>query len=747
MHKRGQNRSFSICNLSSKNHKGQRPIISSRRNRRGLSTIIVTLILIVISLVAVAIFWVVVRNLLQTGTEGIGLGRYTLSGNIKNVNLDNSTNNVSLTVERNPGQGEINGIEFIFSDGTDSEVVKETASMKELESRKFYFHLTKLNVSNLKSISIAFLIKENDKETLGDVVDKYNVGEGGGGGGTSGGACSSTTCSALGYECGAWSNGSCSGTLNCGTCSGGQTCNATGSCQAGSCSPSTCISLGYQCGSGYTNGTCSGTLNCGNCETGYSCNASARCVVSSCVPSVNPCGTAICGNVANGTCGQISCGTCPGGQNCVGGSCVAQTGNYYYVRQGATGSNNGSDWTNAFTELPNSYSSGFYYTNLNRGATYYIADGDYSSKSLVFYTTESGVQYITIKKATSNDHGTNTGWQSSYGDGQANWATLWIARSYYKFDGQTGGGPGSWTSGYGFEIYSTPSADTNYVTIGKNSNEVNNVEIKHVKVGGPSPPTAGYGRGAYLPPTYPARRNITLSYNYFHDCGDVMVTTYDGIYNLLLEYNRFERTASSETSHGTGIELGDVRGADIRYNQFVDIIGTGIIGGYNTASNDILDNIKIYGNLFFNTPSFFPPGAWNGIVYTVSGALGTVSNWAFHDNTIYMVEPVSINVGICESYSNCVSSGHTAYNNLFYVNQAPSWNDVDHSNNACNHAISETNFQPLTSNPFVDSTNYDFHLTAGTTAGMTLSSPYNVDMEGNTRGADGVWDRGAYEYQ
>src|SRR4030067_3676483 len=225
MQKRGQNRSFSLCNFSSKNHKGQRPTISSRRNRRGLSTIIVTLILIVVSLVAVAIFWVVVRNVLQTGTEGIGIGRYTLSANIKNVNLDNSTNNVSLTVERNPGQGEINGIEFIFSDGTDSEVIKETVSMKELESRKFYFHLTKLNVSKLISISIAFLIKQDNTETLGDVVDRYNVK--GGGGGSSGTTCTPSTCLSFGYSCGSWRDG-CGGTLSCGNYLSGMTWHSSG---------------------------------------------------------------------------------------------------------------------------------------------------------------------------------------------------------------------------------------------------------------------------------------------------------------------------------------------------------------------------------------------------------------------------------------------------------------------------------------------------------------------------------------
>ena len=38
-------------------------------NKRGLSTIVVTLILIVLSLVAVGVVWVVVSNLLNTGTQ------------------------------------------------------------------------------------------------------------------------------------------------------------------------------------------------------------------------------------------------------------------------------------------------------------------------------------------------------------------------------------------------------------------------------------------------------------------------------------------------------------------------------------------------------------------------------------------------------------------------------------------------------------------------------------------------------
>ena len=72
-------------------------------NKRGLSTIIVTLILIVVSLVAVAIFWVVVRNLISQQSEGISFEKFALSMYIKKV-YSPGANDVAVEVERNLGK-------------------------------------------------------------------------------------------------------------------------------------------------------------------------------------------------------------------------------------------------------------------------------------------------------------------------------------------------------------------------------------------------------------------------------------------------------------------------------------------------------------------------------------------------------------------------------------------------------------------------------------------------------------------
>jgi hypothetical protein len=303
-------------------------LIMQKRERKGLSTIIVTLILILVSLVAVGIIWVVVRNIIQTGTEGVGLSQFSLSAKILDVSVDNSSNNVSLTVKRNAGEGELEGISFVFSSGENNEVITRNVSLKELEQMKFYFHLINTSVSDLISVSIVPLIRQDEKQITGIALDKYNFGNSKNyiPGQTT---CTPTNCSILGYVCGTWNNGTCAGTLNCGNCTGGQICNASGRCVS-SCVPATCAGLGYQCGSGYANGTCSGTLNCGNCSGGQICNSSGRCVSSGTTVYALSCSQtdvqAAINNASNGDTIIVPAGNCIWGD----GGRVLISGNYAY---------------------------------------------------------------------------------------------------------------------------------------------------------------------------------------------------------------------------------------------------------------------------------------------------------------------------------------------------------------------------------------------------------------------------------
>jgi hypothetical protein len=100
--------------------------------------------------------------------------------------------------------------------------------------------------------------------------------------------CTPKTCTQLGDNCGTVGDG-CGGTLNCGTCSGSQTCGGGGTpnhCGSGSCTPTTCAALNDNCGQ--VGDGCGGTLNCGTCTGGLYCGGGSRnnvCAADTVAPS------------------------------------------------------------------------------------------------------------------------------------------------------------------------------------------------------------------------------------------------------------------------------------------------------------------------------------------------------------------------------------------------------------------------------------------------------------------------------
>jgi hypothetical protein len=58
----------------------------------------------------------------------------------------------------------------------------------------------------------------------------------------------------------------------------------------------------------------------------------------------------------------------------------------------------------------------------------------------------------------------------------------------------------------------------------------------------------------------------------------------------------------------------------------------------------------------------------------------------------------------------------------------------------CSNNVLDTVPDPFVSYPA------DLHLRAASAAGATVGPPYDRDLDGRLRGADGHWDIGAYEY-
>ena len=86
-------------------------------NKRGISAVVTTLIIILLSIVMLGVLWVVVKNLLDKNAEQIDLGKTTLDLEIQTVKIQDTEVTV-VVVRRNPGKGEFIGMYFVFSNGT-----------------------------------------------------------------------------------------------------------------------------------------------------------------------------------------------------------------------------------------------------------------------------------------------------------------------------------------------------------------------------------------------------------------------------------------------------------------------------------------------------------------------------------------------------------------------------------------------------------------------------------------------------
>ena len=229
-----------------------------RKNRRGLSAVVTTLIIILLALVAIGTLCAVVGSLISEGTGDIGLEQFTLDLSIKNAYIDTADlDNIKVRVRRNVGAGEITGIRFIFFNGVDSIAVSKETSLTELGEQTFSFTPIELeDINEGDSVSIAPLFESGSgKEKTGAVTDTAQIRSGAPGGsgipecndGIDNDSDNLTDGFDLGCEdledndetnCGdavcegAETCSSCS--LDCGSCNGAS-CSVNGDCASGNC--------------------------------------------------------------------------------------------------------------------------------------------------------------------------------------------------------------------------------------------------------------------------------------------------------------------------------------------------------------------------------------------------------------------------------------------------------------------------------------------------------------------------------
>jgi hypothetical protein len=443
-------------------------------------------------------------------------------------------------------------------------------------------------------------------------------------------------------------------------------------------------------------------------------------------------------------------------------SAGAQTS--YYVRSGATGANNGSDWNNAYTALPSS---------LKRGAIYYVAAGNYTGRT--FSDAESGSQVITITSATIASHGTNAGWNNTY-SGQALFlGETFFTTGYYVIDGQTRGS--DWRSGYTLRFWNSANLSGAAIHL-----QASHITMKYVEIQGttnmrdPDPNGTSLGDNGIYTDAVGNLSNFYIGYSYIHETGNTQFQMNLGVGDVFTcEYNYvyLDHTAYN----GNHDEAFSLTWSDtiIRYNIFHDINGTGVITDA-AAVNIPLSNWAIYGNLFVwdlayasSIEGYMSDGIiamlgenMSGYMYVYNNTIANMRSMNNHSGIYFPQTKLfgcrpggTVNMYVYNNLIfNCGSQGGPAgpnnppptFTGTLYWDYQSYYSLNGNANDSSAHAAVSNTDPFVNSSPATSSSPFDFRLVTATGAGIALSSPYDTDMDGSARGADGTWDRGAFEF-
>jgi len=402
------------------------------------------------------------------------------------------------------------------------------------------------------------------------------------------------------------------------------------------------------------------------------------------------------------------------------GAISAQSQNVHCIRAGATGAGTGNNWTDAYGDIP---------ATLVRGDTYYIAGGNFSSGTRVFNTPSSGTTYVYLKKATVTDHGTDVGWNNSYGTAQAVFpssdAVFVIHMPYLSIDGVTGAG----TNGYGIVLTTTATTQGSGATIYSYSTAPDYLILSHLECAAPDPNgnMSNFNIDCHV---WGGGTGELIQHCYIH--GGLVGVLFTGN-NQTLDHCYLRNFGNQ--GHSEAIDACNVNNLTIRYNVLEDLLNPSTTYIEPQVNGGTVPNgIYVYGNVFRAVSA--NEGSENpSVLSSTSGEL--VQNVYIYNNTFYGLHGCSPSIGMADTgvRGDNASSTVTVRNNI--------WQNCVYGPGFQSVQVQDHNMLNTGGASFVNAAAGDFHLVANTTAGVNLGSPYNIDPDGNTRT---TWSLGAYEY-
>lgn len=432
--------------------------------------------------------------------------------------------------------------------------------------------------------------------------------------------------------------------------------------------------------------------------------------------------------------------------------CLAQA-NDYYVRTTAQGSADGSSWSNAWS-LANLQSN---FSTLTGGDTVWMAGGTYSGGLQITKSGTSNTSRIVIKRVLSTDSVPTqaAGWNSSF-DSQVvinngtSYSIQWPVNDNTVSTGSNVTIDGQIPEGIRCVIGNTTGLNDCPLAIGlwPNGSNITNVTVANCDLEAPYNIAAASDIAVVqIIKGGSSSSNILITKCKIHG----------GISTIKIHYANgitFDQCSVGDNANNGGGSHANL----VVYNFSGDntfkrcefynwqAVGFEMYGG-------VYGTLTITGCIFRDSVGG-QDAIWPSGTGQTNGGIIKLMNNTFANCSVGGQRGVAGDGSVVpwatgsESRNNiCVNGGNSSPNGQ--LNPLSNWTI---SNEFSTQTTTGTGSISNAPQPFVSLSTHDLHI-VGTIAankprdkGANLGALYNVDFDGNTRGADGAWDMGAYEY-
>ena len=409
-----------------------------------------------------------------------------------------------------------------------------------------------------------------------------------------------------------------------------------------------------------------------------------------------------------------------------------------YVRPGGGGAQDGSDWANAFSGVPSA---------LERDTVYWLGAGNYGNYT--FDDGASGQLGITLRKATAQAHGSDSGWSAAYGSGQAVFGPLRFNGSRYTLDG--GEPNGLRTVG---QMGTSATVDVGG----------SHIVLRHVEIDGGlqksnGKQTAGACNGSDINGDY-----VVFDRCEVHNIADDGLGVYGDHIKVL--YSKIHDLDGCGTDggcgpcyngHSDGLELSGVSDIELVGNMVYDVRSNAALFMDNWSGSDVYD-LVVYNNVFYSPDTGFAVylqelhGAkvHNNIIWgkTQGSRYGGLSMGQSVTN-LEMSNNIILNINYSHMGASYDPNHHGLDYNLFgMIDSGEYWANT-------NELVGDPQFAgiPMSSNAGdhrgSNLTLDDFMLRAGSpaidTGTVLVGGLPSRDIVGEPRPKGKAWDRGPFE--